>query len=856
MSRKAAMKVEEEGTKGKDPLDRGFLSSLDDPLRSIVQRLLQPDENGGSTDPSVRVDQFEIDLRQQALEKVRAFLTAASDASSMMEGCDELGSFWVHALRVCLHLVHFTKEDGDETATESTALGNGPVYDSKLAIRRQLPIILLDDILDTLPITACCNLWQDHVVPAYPLLFGDDLWQRKSSWLPLLKVANALLRRPNLPTNQAAALMQTMARIYPLQEKSAIKVWGSHNVDNVTDFESNEEFLQQQQEQQNTAESTTDYSFYESFWKLQRDFQNPYTLSVADFLQRLGAFLSALESHSTKPPTTCTMSSSSSSSTTKQPNQRHTQKYLTSSRVLALQLQDADFRMHVLTQFLLMAHHLTSQVASLGPRLLEYRNRAQHLLKQQAGGPEHLALVESCLATLEPQWRQWKQNKCQPDLETKRAVAGKKRPRTETTRTTSTAQSSSSLSNKRPLLKDLPSSQTSCLEDHLQDYVEALDPESGIEAQYHPKNNKLFLWRALRLMAADHLPDFDKIGPNGDLEPAVRFVYQNDKGIDIPGEAPVYDEAESEEDDDDQKEKAVEEGESEAAEEQPAVDEDVMEDQGENDNDATFSQEAMEVEKREDGESAAVNGGAAGEEETPMDVKEVAAAKETNESGDVTNAQSDAGAEDTSTEKDTSAVKEVPTSSIKTEDTKAVEKTENGAKADSSVDETNDGKPQTESVTRSESSKPPPPAQRPATKSSEPAGDLRGRGGRQQDDRRTQDNRLGGGASRDVARTDDPRRGPPPRRPDDRRPENDGRRGDSRRDGRGGGRGPNDDHRRGPRGDAGRGNDGRDRRGGGRRSGGGDRRGSDHGRRDNDGGRRGDSDGRRDDRRGGRRHRR
>ena len=61
-----------------------------------------------------------------------------------------------------------------------------------------------------------------------------------------------------------------------------------------------------------------------------------------------------------------------------------------------------------------------------------------------------------------------------------------------------------------------------------------------------------------------------------------------------------------------------------------------------------------------------------------------------------TNPQGDSGHEDTSTEKDTSDVKEVPTSSTKTEKTKAVEKTENGAKTESSVDETNDGKPQAE----------------------------------------------------------------------------------------------------------------------------------------------------------------
>ena len=54
---------------------------------------------------------------------------------------------------------------------------------------------------------------------------------------------------------------------------------------------------------------------------------------------------------------------------------------------------------------------------SLGARLQEFVMRAQKLLQAiHPHGPNHLQLVESILATLEPQWRRWKQNKC-PDLE-------------------------------------------------------------------------------------------------------------------------------------------------------------------------------------------------------------------------------------------------------------------------------------------------------------------------------------------------------------------------------------------------------------------------------------------------------
>jgi hypothetical protein len=67
--------------------------------------------------------------------------------------------------------------------------------------------------------------------------------------------------------------------------------------------------------------------------------------------------------------------------------------------------------------------------------------------------------------------------------------------------------------------------------------VEALDPDAEIEAEYHPKNNALFGWRALRLLSVDHLGEFNLLDRNGDYEGLVRTIYQR-KGIVIPGKIP------------------------------------------------------------------------------------------------------------------------------------------------------------------------------------------------------------------------------------------------------------------------------------------------------------------------------
>ena len=92
------------------------------------------------------------------------------------------------------------------------------------------------------------------------------------------------------------------------------------------------------------------------------------------------------------------------------------------------------------------------------------------------------------------------------------------------------------------LRKALPS-----LEEYLEPYVEALDPESGIEAEYHPGNDPLYAWRAMRLYARHQLPLLKHCRKPRDLERITREWYRS-KGKEIPGGmmSPLPDEEEEE----------------------------------------------------------------------------------------------------------------------------------------------------------------------------------------------------------------------------------------------------------------------------------------------------------------------
>ena len=55
-----------------------------------------------------------------------------------------------------------------------------------------------------------------------------------------------------------------------------------------------------------------------------------------------------------------------------------------------------------------------------------------------------------------------------------------------------------------------------------------MDPEAGIEEEYKVKNDKAYQWKALRLMAKKDVALLSKVSaPNGSLEAAVSFMFEN-----------------------------------------------------------------------------------------------------------------------------------------------------------------------------------------------------------------------------------------------------------------------------------------------------------------------------------------
>ncbi|KAI2492517.1 THO complex subunit 1 transcription elongation factor [Fragilaria crotonensis] len=206
-------------------------------------------------------------------------------------------------------------------------------------------------------------------------------------------------------------------------------------------------------------------------------------------------------------------------------------------------------KLHLLTQFSIVEAFLSStQLPNIQAALGTLSKRSWQLLENL--NPNHAALLQNLLQSSEVMWRDWKKNKCQPAAMQLPAPALEKKLGTTLASTTITRlktehpqQDFSELEFLAPVtMAELVTISSSMrlvvpsIQCHLEEYVEALDPEAGIDEEYSPKRDKVLGWQALRLFSVQHLAYFDQIRPNGDFENLVRKVYQEEYGVLIPGD--------------------------------------------------------------------------------------------------------------------------------------------------------------------------------------------------------------------------------------------------------------------------------------------------------------------------------
>uniref|UniRef100_A0A803MX55 THO complex subunit 1 n=1 Tax=Chenopodium quinoa TaxID=63459 RepID=A0A803MX55_CHEQI len=285
-------------------------------------------------------------------------------------------------------------------------------------------------------------------------------------------------------------ILMFLAHFFPLSERSAVNIKGVFNTSNETKYE---------KEAPNGI--SIDFNFYKTFWSLQVVLNTFEAQPLSDEegnannLEEEGAAVNI--------------------------------KYLTSSKLMGLELKDPSFRRHVLVQCLILFDYVKPSGKSdkdlpseaMKEEIKTYEERVKNLLEvTPPKGKEFLCSIEHILER-EKNWVWWKRDGCPPfekqPMEKKVDGTKKRRPRWR-------------LGNKEL-------SQLWKWADQ-----NPMDPSAGIEAEYHHKNNKVYCWKGLRFSARQDLEGFSRftefgiegVVPLELMPPEVRSKYQakpNDK---------------------------------------------------------------------------------------------------------------------------------------------------------------------------------------------------------------------------------------------------------------------------------------------------------------------------------------
>jgi hypothetical protein len=247
---------------------------------------------------------------------------------------------------------------------------------------------------------------------------GNPPFPQKSK-LTLLRTCNGLLKRLSKTTHSALSgeILLLISAAFPIDDKSGLNITGRFHTANVTAIDDDNEAKsllpakatkkkteektskdaasQQQQQASSSVDEWLDTRCYRSLWSLQNFFSNPQplrerdnksTAQMTNFTSTLEFVLSAFEAIRLSAISDSTSSSAASAASSHRQNTEQLiseyqsspffPKYLTSSRLLHLQLRDAAFRRHVLTQALLILDFLLNPTGeSISEREKEQKER-------------------------------------------------------------------------------------------------------------------------------------------------------------------------------------------------------------------------------------------------------------------------------------------------------------------------------------------------------------------------------------------------------------------------------------------------------------------------------------------------
>jgi THO complex subunit 1 len=445
---------------------------------------------------------------------------------------------------------------------------------------QKMPLILIDDLLLAQTISKTKKLWD--LVEKYISILHKTAFFAKGQLLAL-KICNAVLKKlsKSRDTEFCGRILMLLSAIFPITDRSALNIGGEINISNQSTFDSEQEFSDHRalysasstvsknaaldamelvpkegedgEEAEEFDETSPSYSLYKTFWGLQTYLCGPLpkpdqlTNAVAIDATTLSSFIIDVNTVFASFEKIQFSDTKSGETSTTSTDAYMGSKYLTSSQLFSLQLKDPVLRVQVLSQILSYIKYLrcksfdikfsspavaTKESGALLKNFDELELAAYALLcKVPPYGAQTKIFLQQLLHR-ESSWVKWKTLKPTPCPEFVRRPV-ERRPVVEELPSKRSRGShadgivsyyfdhsdASIRAASRKLVEDVPS-----YDQHIEVFLDAEDPEAGIDEEYHPRHDGVYCWRARRLLAMMRLDVFEHMA-DGDLRRGLSILH-------------------------------------------------------------------------------------------------------------------------------------------------------------------------------------------------------------------------------------------------------------------------------------------------------------------------------------------
>ncbi|KAL9239215.1 hypothetical protein vseg_013555 [Gypsophila vaccaria] len=366
---------------------------------------------------------------------------------------------------------------------------------------------LLEDLTEMSTVKNCKDVFA-YIESKQDILGKQELFARGK--LVMLRTCNQLLRRLSKANDVVfcGRILMFLAHFFPLSERSAVNIKGVFNTSNQTVFE-----------EKPPDGISIDFNFYKTFWSLQEYFYNPpsLTLNPTKWHRFTSSLMIVLNTFEAQPLS----DEEGNANHLEEEDAASNIKYLTSSKLMGLELKDPSFRRHVLVQCLILFDYVKAPGKSekdvpteaMKEEIRTCEERVKKLLEATPPrGKEFLNSVAHILER-EKNWVWWKRDGCPPyeQQPVEKKVDGSKKRRPRWRLGNKELSQLWKWADQNPnALTDPDRVRNPAVTDYWKPMADDMDPSAGIEAEYHHKNNKVYCWKGLRISARQDLEGFSR----------------------------------------------------------------------------------------------------------------------------------------------------------------------------------------------------------------------------------------------------------------------------------------------------------------------------------------------------------